>query len=141
MHGASISRSGTLESQKSSDLLNKKKINKKLFNFIIYSFCTKSNKNKNDIKDEYFFNFSENNENFIDENICGEKLHIVIKDLFYCESSNKFIETLCPKCKKAQNLAISCFYTDENDQKYQFNFNLVSPLTLLKESFNTNMIN
>jgi len=134
MHGASISRSGTLESQKSSDLLNKKKINKKLFNFIIYSFCTKSN-NK-DTKDEYLLDFSGENDG---ENICGEKLPIVIKDLFDCESNNKYIETLCPKCKKVQNLTISCFYTDENDQKYQFNFNLVSPLTLLKESFITNI--
>ena len=62
IHGGSISRSGTLESQKSSDLLKKKKINKKLFTFIIFSYCTKStkendtNKEIKDIKDEYLLN-------------------------------------------------------------------------------------
>jgi hypothetical protein len=149
IHGGSISRSGTLESQKSSDLLKKKKINKKLFTFIIYSYCTKStkendtNKEIKDIKDEYLLNLNENNEeNMGDENnedICGEKLSIVIKDLFDSESNNRYIETLCPKCKKVQNLTVTCFYIDENDTRYQFNFNLISPLVLLKEPWFNNM--
>ena len=149
IHGGSISRSGTLESQKSSDLLKKKKINKKLFTFIIYSYCTKStkendtNKDIKDIKDEYLLNLNENNkENMGDENnedICGEKLSIVIKDLFDSESNNRYIETLCPKCKKVQNLTVTCFYIDENDTRYQFNFNLISPLALLKEPWFNNM--
>ena len=158
IHGGSISRSGTLESQKSSDLLKKKKINKKLFklfNFIIYSYCTKSTKendtNKDikdvkDIKDEHLLNLNENlcDENMGNENnedICGEKLPIIVKDLFDSENNNnnRYIETLCPKCKKVQNLTVTCFYTDENDNRYQFNFNLISPLILLKESWFNNM--
>jgi hypothetical protein len=141
MHGSNISRTGTLESQKSSDLFNKKKINKKYFNFIIYSYCTKNikeNDSNKDIKDEYLLNNSEKNEEN-NEDICGEKLPIIIKDLFDCESNNRYIETLCPKCKKIQNLTVTCFYNDENDNRYQFNFNLISPLILLKEPWFNNI--
>jgi len=154
IHGGSISRTGTMESQKSSDILKKNKKNKKLFNFIIYSYCTKSTKendtNKDikdikDIKDEYLLNLNENNEENMgeenNEDICGEKLSINIKDLFDSENNNnnRYIETICPKCKKVQNLTVTCFYTDENDTIYQFNFNLISPLILLKESWFNNM--
>ena len=143
IHGGSISRTGTMESIKSSDLINKKIKNKKLFSFIIYSYCTKNikeNNNNKDIKDEYLFNIYENNkENNENENICGEKLPIIIKDLFDYESDNRYIETLCPKCKNVQNLTVTCLYNDESDNRYQFNFNLISPLFLLKESWFNNM--
>ena len=64
---------------------------------------------------------------------CNEPLIFNIKDLFIYESNKKYIEIKCPKCCKKQNITITCIYTDDNNNKYQFNFNLVSPLALQKE--------
>ena len=135
-----LSRTATLESLRSCDIINKK-INKKLFNFIIYSYCINDINEKNNIntdaKDEILINSNKENKegnlNINENNLCGEKLSFTIKDLFYNENNKKYIEIKCPKCQKIQNVTITCFYNDENDNKYQINFNLLSPLELLKQ--------
>ena len=134
-----ISRTATLESIKSSDIINKK-INKKIFNFIIYSYCTKNiidiqNENLMDIvyTPEKEKNKEKENENINEDSPCGEKLSFTIKDLFDYDSNKKYLEIKCPKCHSVQNVTISCFYSDENNNKFQLNFNLVSPLALLNE--------
>ena len=53
--------------------------------------------------------------------------------MFDYEKNKKYIEIKCPKCHNTQNVTIVCFYSDENNNKFQLNFNLVSPLALLKE--------
>ena len=141
-----ISRTATLESIRSTDIINKK-ITKKLFNFIIYSYCIKNKNDKNsdniNLKENlmdlvYTPTPEKNKENGNIANIngnttCGEKLSFTIKDLFDYEKNKKYIEIKCPKCHNTQNVTIVCFYSDENNNKFQLNFNLVSPLALLKE--------
>jgi hypothetical protein len=73
------------------------------------------------------------NRNINENSTCGEKLSFTIKDLFDYEKNKKYIEIKCPKCRNIQNITISCFYSDENNNKFQLNFNLISPLALLKE--------
>ena len=136
-----IYRTGTLESARSSDIINKIKINKKLFNFIIYSYCIKNINEKNnintDVRDDILININKDNNdgnlNINENNLCGEQLSFTIKDLFSNENNKKYIEIKCPKCQKIQNITITCFYSDENNNNYQINFNLLSPLALLKE--------
>ena len=128
-----------------SEEINKEKIKRKLFDFYIYSYCSpSSNENKNkdiDLKDENLINLDQDVENkdsgeIQDNNIiCNESLIFNIKDLFHYESNKKYIELKCPKCFKKQNVTITCIYCDDNDNKYQLNFNLVSPLALQKESW------
>ena len=134
-----ISRTTTLESIKSSDIINKR-INKKVFNFIIYSYCIKNKKNNDniDLKENlmdlvYTPEKNKENRNINENSTCGEKLSFTIKDLFDYEKNKKYIEIKCPKCRNIQNITISCFYSDENNNKFQLNFNLISPLALLKE--------
>ena len=134
-----ISRTATLESIKSSDIISKK-INKKLFNFIIYSYCIKNKKNNDniDLKEDlmdlvYTPEKNRENRNINENSTCGEKLSFTIKDLFDYEKNKKYIEIKCPKCRNIQNITISCFYSDEDNNKFQLNFNLISPLALLKE--------
>ena len=138
-----ISRTATLESIRSTDIINKK-ITKKLFNFIIYSYCIKNKNDKNsdnidlnqNLMDMVYTSTQERNKenrNISENTACGEKLSFTIKDLFDYEQNKKYIEIKCPKCQQVQNVTISCFYSDENNNKFQLNFNLVSPLALLKE--------
>ena len=138
-----ISRTTTLESLKSSEIISKK-INKKLFNFIIYSYCIKNINEKNndniDLKEENLMELvytpekHKENENINENSTCGEKLPFTtIKDLFNYEKNKKYIEIKCPKCQNIQNVTIACFYSDENNNKFQLTFNLLSPLALLKE--------
>ena len=118
-------------------------INKKLFDFIIYSYCSPDlNEKKNididiDLNEENLENLDLNeireNENSITINTCGEHLNINIKELFESQKNKKYIEVKCPKCNKIQNISISCFFSDDNDNKFQLNFNLISPLALQKE--------
>ena len=99
-----------------------KNINRKLFDFYIHSYCSP--------------NLSEND---IGNKACGEPLIINIKDIFkydnFKRSNKKYLEIQCPKCKKVQNVTISCFFNDENDNKIQIHFYLRSPLELLKKSW------
>ena len=119
-------------------------INRKLFDFYIYSYCSpNSNENKSidiDLKEDGLINLDqdfdnkENNENDNNDNKeCGEPLIFNIKDLFQYESNKKYIELTCQKCHRKQNVTITCLYNDDNDNKFQLNFNLVSPLALQKE--------
>ena len=116
-------------------------ISRKLLDFYIYSYCSPiSNKNKNnviDLKDENLINldFDLDDQEINDNNSCGEPLIFNIKDLFHYESNKKYIELKCQKCHKIQNVTIACYYQDDNNKKYQFNFNLISPLALLKEEW------
>ena len=121
--------------------INKEKIKRKLFDFYVYSYCSPNlNENKNidiDLEEENLINLdleikdnSQVNDNSLN---CNEPLIFNIKDLFIYESNKKYIEIKCPKCCKKQNITITCIYTDDNNNKYQFNFNLVSPLALQKE--------
>ena len=130
-----IYRTATFESAKSSDKIFKK-INKKLFNFVIYTYCIETIDEKNDInsdiKDSNSMN-KDNNFSINESNICGESLTFTLKDLFENENNKKYIEIKCPKCQKIQNVTITCTYSDENNNKFVLNFNLLSPLALLKE--------
>jgi hypothetical protein len=121
--------------------INKEKIKRKLFDFYVYSYCSPNlNENKNidiDLEEENLINLDleiKDNSQVIDNSLnCNEPLIFNIKDLFIYESNKKYIEIKCPKCCKKQNITITCIYTDDNNNKYQFNFNLVSPLALQKE--------
>ena len=115
-------------------------INKKLFDFLIYSYCSpdlnEKKYNNIDLNEENLENLTLNeikDENCININTCGEPLNINIKDLFESQKNKKYIEIKCPKCNKIQNISISCFFNDDNDNKFQLNFNLISPLALQKE--------
>ena len=128
-----------------NDEINKEKIKRKLFDFYIYSYCSpNSNENKNidiDLKEKNLINLDQDldlenkdNREIRDNNVvCNEPLIFNIKDLFHYESNKKYIELKCPKCLRKQNVTITCIYNDDNDNKYQLNFNLVSPLALQKE--------
>ena len=117
----------------------KQKENKKTFDFYIYEYCSPNLKENIDIdlKEENLINldldYEQKQNNDYEDNSCGEQLIFNIKDLFQYEYNKKYIELKCPKCHKIQNVTITCFYTDDNDNKYQLNFNLVSPLALQKE--------
>ena len=106
-----------------------KKINTQLFDFYLHSYCS-NNLNANDVS-----NNNDNNNN----NICGEQLIFSIKDIFkyenYKKNNKKYIELQCPKCKKIQNVTVSCFFNDGNNNKTQINFNLRSPLAILKKTW------
>ena len=137
-----IYRTATFESAKSSDKIFKK-INKKLFNFVIPTFCMKNINEKNstnlDINEDISMNFilnsdnKEENLNINENKICGEPVSFTIKDLFDNENNKKYIEIKCPKCQKIQNITIKCYYSDEYNNKFILNFDLLSPLALLKE--------
>ena len=111
---------------------------RKLFDFYIYSYCS-PNLNENidiDLKEENLINLDQEIENKENTNICGETLIFNLKDLFNCETNKKYIEIECPKCQKNQYITMTCFYNDDNNiNRYQFNFNLVSPLALQKENW------
>ena len=113
--------------------------NRRYFDFYVNSYCSPySNKNENidiNLKDKDLDLHIDNKEKSNDDNLCDEPLIFNIRDLFHYESNKKYIELTCQKCHKIQNVTISCFYTDDNKKKYQFNFNLVSPLALLKEEW------
>ena len=71
------------------------------------------------------------------KNICGEPYTEDINEL-YCE--DKFISFKCQKCGKEQNLLISCkLGPDQKDEKfdinYTINFELLSPLELLRQNW------
>ena len=121
---------------------------RKLFDFYIYTFCSPISSKNNDIdlKEKNLINLDldiEEQEKKSEENSCGEPLIFNIKDLFQYESNKKYIELKCQKCHKIQKVTIACNYTDDKNKKYQFHFNLISPLALLKEEWfiNNNTIN
>ena len=71
------------------------------------------------------------------KNICGEPYTEDINEL-YCE--DKYISFKCQKCGKEQNLLISCkLGPDQKDEKfdinYTINFELLSPLELLRQNW------
>jgi hypothetical protein len=75
------------------------------------------------------------------KNICGEPYIEDINEL-YCE--DKYISFKCKKCGKEQNLIVSCKYgpdqKDENfDNNYVINFELLSPLELLRQNWLKNL--
>ena len=99
-------------------------LNKKLFEFFIYTYCSPDLEDSN-------INANDNSEKNVK---CGKALLFnSIKDLFQSENNKRYIEIQCPKCKKIQNVTISCFFNIDNGNKYQLNFNLISPLALLNE--------
>ena len=107
---------------------NKEKINqnlnKKLFDFFIYTYCSPD-------LDDSNVNTNDNSEKNVK---CGKPLLFnSIKDLFQSEKNKRYIEIQCPKCKKIQNVTISCFFNIDSGNKYQLNFNLISPLALINE--------
>ena len=120
---------------------SKKSQSKKIIDFYIYEYCSPNLKEniEVDLKEENLINLDmdleQNQTNDNDDNSCGEQLNFNIKDLFQNESNKKYVELKCPKCNRVQNVTITCFYTDDNDNKYQLNFNLVSPLALQKETW------
>ena len=91
--------------------------NRKKMNFTVNCFCTE-------------------NEN------CNEPCNTYIKSYF--NNNDQYIEFTCAKCKKKQKININCFYDDDsNGEKYQINFELLSPLTLLNNKWfkNSNILN
>ena len=125
-------------------------ISRKLLYFYIYTYCSPiSNSNNNndiDLKEKKSIHLDldkEKPDKNKEDNSCGEPLIFNIKDLFQYESNKKYIELQCQKCHKIQKVTIACNYTDDKNKKYQFNFNLISPLALLKEEWfkNNNTIN
>ena len=128
--------------------------NKKLFDFYLYSYCLSSNLDENkDVesksKDDTLSledkdkTLNEEGDSINGNNICGEPLLINIKDLFQNDTNKKYIEVECHKCKKTKKVTISCFLTDDYENNYQLNFNLLSPLALKNEPYfkNNNNLN
>ena len=123
-------------------------ISRKLLDFYIYTYCSPiSNKNNDiDLKEKNSINLDldiEEQEKKKEKNSCQEQLIFNIKDLFLYDSNKKYIEFQCPKCHKIQKVVVACYYKDDKNKKYQFNFNLLSPLALLIEDWfkNNNTIN
>jgi hypothetical protein len=121
---------------------------KKLFDFYVYSYCC-SSLDEIKVVDEKSKDESLNidkdkekdNDNTNDNNVCGELLLFNIKDLFLNDINKKYIELECPKCKKTQKITITCIFNDDNDNAYQINFNLLSPLALRREPWFKNSTN
>jgi hypothetical protein len=111
-----------LKHQKNEERKNEEKIDniykeEKLFSFTVNSFCGSEIGGK--------------------KKICGEPYTEDINEL-YCE--DKYISFKCKKCGKEQNLIISCKCgPDQNDEKfdnnYSINFELLSPLELLRQNW------
>ena len=132
-----VTRVSDLNLEINKEKLNKKK-NRKLLDFYIYSYCSPNIMENKDIDieilEENVINLDKNLE--IKENnnkVCRESLSFNIKDLFIYESERKYIELKCPKCLAVQDITVACFYCDDNNNKFQLTFNLVSPLALQKE--------
>ena len=135
----------SINKKKENENEQKQTINRKLFDFYIYSYCSpNSNENKSidiDLKEENLINLDQEveneekngNDNNENNKECGELLIFNIKDLFQYESNKKYIELICQKCHKKQNVIITCIYNDDDNNKFRLNFNLVSPLALQKE--------
>ena len=102
----------------------KDKINYGKFNFIINSFCTKINEDENN---------KENQNNNALNNICEETFIDELSSIF--DEKENFMQFECNKCLKRQTVIISCFYEKNNDLKYQINFKLISPSTILRQKW------
>ena len=68
-----------------------------------------------------------------DNNICNEPLTEKISELY--SDSEEYIQFKCNKCYKDQKLLISCQYVDEENNTFIIDFELLSPMALLKQKW------
>ena len=68
-----------------------------------------------------------------DINICNEPLVEKVSELY--SDSDEYIQCKCNKCFKNQRLKISCEYNDEDNNEYIIDFELLSPMALLKQNW------
>jgi hypothetical protein len=131
-----------------SFLFLKEKV-KKTNNYIDYRSCTEKNET---IKDKFLFvinsfctKIEEDKENQNLYNICGEQTIQDISSMF--NEKDKYIRFECNKemnkIPVKQALIISCFYTKNEGIRYQINFRLISPAFILKQNWfkNTDNLN
>ena len=100
------------------------------FQFIINSFCTEIEENKEG-----------ENKNLY--NVCGKETYVDFSSLF--NETDKYISFECDKEDNKhsgkQPLIISCFYENEEGLKYQINFRLISPAFILNQNWFKNSDN
>ena len=109
---------------------NEHKKSQRKFHFIVNSFCTNINENDDNNKDNNSIN-----------NMCNETCIDELSTLF--DEQENFINFECNKCLKKQPIIVSCFYEKNNDLKYQINFKLISPSSILRQKWfkDSNKIN
>ena len=101
----------------------------KLMTFRVNSFCAGKNEDLN----LYQNSNSNSNTDSEDNNICNEPLFEKISELY--SDSDEYIQCKCNKCFKDQRLSISCEYDDEENNKFIIDFELLSPMALLKKKW------
>ena len=70
----------------------------------------------------------------IEDNCCNQPLESNIENIF--DENKKYIEFKCTKCKKINNIEISCIYKEDNsNEEYNIKTNLISPATLLEDEW------
>ena len=68
-----------------------------------------------------------------DNNICNETFNEKISEL--SSDTEEYLMFKCNICFKEQRLSISCEYDDEEDNRFIIDFELLSPMTLLKQKW------
>ena len=102
---------------------------KKLITFNVNSFC-RGKKEELNICQNSKDNLDIESE---DIDICNEPLTEKVSDLY--SDSDEYIQCKCNKCYKDQRLSISCEYNDEDNNEYIIDFELLSPMALLKQNW------
>ena len=67
-----------------------------------------------------------------EDNICNEPINEKISELY--SDADEYIQCKCNKCFKDQKVSITCEYDDE-DNKFIIDFELLSPMALLKQKW------
>ena len=96
-------------------------------------------KNKNNFKMNFILN-SYCMEKIDNENYCGEPFVENMNTIF--DEQECFMQFECNKCKNKQGFIVTMFY-EKGGEKYEINFRLVSPSTILKQKWfeDTNKFN
>ena len=101
---------------------------KKLMTFKINYFCTGKKEELN-----LYQNSNSNVNTDSEDNICNEPFIEKISELY--SDSDEYIQCKCNKCYKDQRLPITCEYLDEENNQFIIDFELLSPMALLKKDW------
>ena len=102
---------------------------KKTMTFKVNYFCT----GKSGELNLYQNSDSNVNTDSDDNNICDETFSTKISELY--SDTDEYLMCKCNKCFKSQRLPVSCEYDDEEDNRFIIDFELLSPMTLLKQKW------
>ena len=122
--------------QKAQDISNENQENnileEKLMTFKVNYYCTGKKEELNLCQNSDSNLNTDSEEN----NICDEPFIEKISELY--SDSDEYIQCKCNKCYKDQRLSITCEYIDEENNKFIIDFELLSPMALLKKDWFTN---